>query len=70
MVTMTQIDVLKSKNIMGQELTCHSNRKKQISSISMMPIDVLKTKEIKAPEVTLPCAQKKHEKEALLLCPE
>jgi hypothetical protein len=28
MVTMTQIDVLKSKSIMGQELTCHSNKKK------------------------------------------
>jgi hypothetical protein len=45
-------------------------KKNQRSIISMMPIHVLKTKEIKAPEVTLPCAQKKHEKEALLLWPE
>jgi hypothetical protein len=28
MITMTRIDVLKTKNIMAQEFTCHSDKKK------------------------------------------
>jgi hypothetical protein len=57
---MTRIDVLKTKNIMAQEFTCHSDKKIiQRKTISMMPIDELETKE---PEVTLPLVQKKHER--------